>query len=543
MDKDAYIIQLENRISELENRSKDAYIAELLSTIKSLERQIENLTEMFLLMRRQKFGSSSEKTNRDVIDEQLNFFNEAEVEYVEDSKEPIEKTPDGYSNKKSKKRRGEIIRNIPVAEVLCEIMDEDLYCEQCGCGLKPLGKETVREELEYIPAKLRILRYVRMSYECPKCKHTEKPYITKAYSPTPLMNHSLASPSSVANVMYQKYVNSMPLHRQEQEWQRLGISLSRGTMANWVIRCSEDYFTPVINYFHKELLKRDIIHSDESPFQVLKEEGKKPQADSYMWLHRSGNDGKPPIILYDYRPSRRGSNVVDYLKGFTGYHHSDGFSGYNKLKGVTRCGCWAHLRRKFIEAIPGKRKKGPPLTKAEIGRNYCNKLFMIEEELKELTPEERYEKRLELERPVLDEFWSWLESLRPLKGSALSKAVTYAINQKPYMENYLLDGRCSISNNSAENSIRPYAVGRKNWLFADTPKGASASAAVYSIVETAKANNLDVLRYLEYLLLYMPDTDYLNYPEMLEDLMPWSEESQTKFRENTESAKKQSESA
>lgn len=293
-------------------------------------------------------------------------------------------------------------------------------------------------------------------------------------------------------------------------------------MANWIIRCSQDYLYPVTRYLREQLLKRDVLHCDESPVQVLKENGRRPQSKSYMWLYRTREDGKEPIILYDYRTTRSGENAAEYLKGFSGFLHSDGYSGYNKLAEIVRCGCWAHLRRKFIEAIPDNRAKDSPLTNAEIGRDYCNRLFKIEDGLSELTSEEKYAKRLELERPVLDAFWCWLDSLHILQSSALGKAVTYAKNQKQYMENYLLDGRCSISNNAAENSIRPFTLGRKNWLFADTPKGASASAAVYSIVETAKANGLSVYTYLSYLLMYMPDTDYRNNPEALEELMPWS---------------------
>ncbi|HZK01943.1 MAG TPA: IS66 family transposase [Anaerovoracaceae bacterium] len=531
----AYVTQLENKIAELESRESAAYVKELLTTIKSLERQVENLTEMLILMNKQKFGSSSEKTKYDpAIEGQLNFFNEAEVEYTEDAPEPIEKNPDGQFAIRKKKQRKDIIKDLPVKEILCEVMDEDRYCDHCDGNLKTLGKEFVRDELEYIPAKLRIIRYIRMSYECPKCKNTDTPFILKAEAPTPLLNHSLASPSSVANVMYQKYVNSMPLHRQEKDFKRMGLDLSRGTMANWVIRCSEEYLAPITNLLHKELCKREIVHSDESRLQVLKEEGKKPQSDSFMWLHCTGNDGKPPIVLYDYRRTRSGDNAVEFLKGFTGYHHCDGFSGYNKLENVTRCGCWSHLRRYFAEAIPKGKPKDPKMrTKAEIGRDYCNKLFNIEDDLAKLTHEERYKKRLELAGPVLDEFWNWLDTLTPYKGSLLDKAVTYARNQKPYMGNYLLDGRCSISNNTAENSIRPYAVGRKNWLFADTPKGAGASATVYSIVETANANGLDVLEYLTYLLMHMPSSDYLNNPEYLEELMPWSEECQALFRKES----------
>lgn len=501
--------------------TKDAYIEQLENTIKDLQNQVNNLTEMVMLLRKEKFAPSSEKTVKQ-IDGQLSLFNEAELEADASIPEPITKEVKGYVRKSPKTKREEVIKDLPVHEILCETAPEEQFCDRCGHGLRPLGKEVVREELEYIPAKLQIVRYVRMSYECPACKHTEHPFIKKALAPTSLMNHSLASPSSVANVMYQKYVNSVPLYRQEKDWEQMGIALSRATMANWIIRCSQDYLLPIVEHMRELLLARNVIHCDETPVQVLKEEGKKPQTKSYMWLYRTGNDGREPIILYDYQPSRNGDHAVTYLKDFNGYVHSDGYSGYNKLTGITRCGCWAHLRRKFIEAIPSK-KSSDTLTNAEIGRDYCDQLFMIERKLKDLSPEERRMKRLELEAPVLEAFWCWLEGLSVLKGSGLGKAVTYALNQRKYMENYLLDGRCSISNNAAENAIRPFTVGRKNWLFSDTPKGASASAAVYSIIETAKANGLNVYTYLEYLLVYMPDTDWHNKPEELDDLMPWSE--------------------
>lgn len=397
-----------------------------------------------------------------------------------------------------------------------------MFCDRCGTALKEIGYTKVRDEIEYIPAKVRILRYIQQACECPRCKHTAAPFIKKAFVPRSVMNHSLASPSSVSYVMYQKYVNSVPLYRQEKGWEQHGISLSRATMANWVIRCAGDHLRPVVEHLRKELMSRDVIHCDETPVQVLKEDGKKPQNKSYMWLYRTGNDNKTPVILYDYQPSRNGGHAAAYLKDIKGYVHSDGYSGYNKLDGITRCGCWAHLRRKFVEAIPQKKEEGTPFTAAETGRDYCNRLFKLEDELKDLTPGERKLKRLELEKPVLEAFWRWLDTLQLLKGSALGRAVTYAKNQKPYMENYLLDGRCALSNNAAENAIWPFTVGRKNWLFADTPKGADASATVYSLVETAKANGLNVYTYLQYLLIYMPDTDWHNHPEELDDLMPWS---------------------
>lgn len=509
--------------------SKDAYIEHLENTIKDLQNQISNLTEMILLLRKEKFGSSSEKTPKQV-EGQMSLFNEAEIEADPKEAEPIVNRKGNFYYVNKKTKREELIKDLPVEEFPCCVHPSEMYCDQCGTELKEIGFVKVRDEIEYIPAKVKILRYTQQACECPKCKHTAKPFIRKAFVPSSVLNHSLASPSSVSYVMYQKYVNSMPLYRQEKNWEQMGVSLSRATMANWIIRCSQDYFNPVIKRLQKELMAREVIHCDETPVQVLKEEGKKPQTKSYMWLYRTGNDGKSPIVLYDYQPSRNGDHAVSYLKDFKGYVHSDGYSGYNKLEGITRCGCWAHLRRKFVEAIPDKKAEGTPLTNAEIGRDYCNQLFKVEESLKDLSPEERFCKRLELEKPILEAFWCWLEKLEVLKGSVLGKAVTYAKNQRAFMENYLLDGRCALSNNAAENAIRPFTVGRKNWLFADTPKGASASAAVYSLIETAKANGLNVFSYLQQLLLYMPDMDWQNHPEDLDDVMPWSPIVQTECK-------------
>ena len=230
------------------------------------------------------------------------------------------------------------------------------------------------------------------------------------------------------------------------------------------------------------------------------------------------------INLFDYQATRGGFHAAEYLTGFSGYLHTDGYAGYEKVQNITRCGCWAHLRRYFVEAIPPKPSQNGELSNGEIGRDYCNKLFSIEKSLAKLNPEERKIKRLELEKPVLEAFWCWVNKLQPLNGSRLGKAVTYAKNQKKYMENYLLDGRCSLSNNLAENSIRPFTVGRKNWEFSNSQKGAKASATVYSLVETAKANNLNVFKYLRYLLQKMPSLDFKNHPELLGDLLPWAEE-------------------
>ena len=341
----------EARIRELESQlaERDEMISTLQNSINELNRLVTNLTEIITQMRKDKFGPSSEKTVvTDGSCEQLSLFNEVELESGSKAVEPVERDSKGKLKPKSKSvRKVQIIKDLPVTEVLCEAPDEAMTCPRCHTDLKVIGREYVREEIEYIPAQLRILRYYRYSYECPKCKRSDKPFIIKAGVPTSLMNHSPASPSSVANVMYQKYVNGIPLYRQEKDWERMGIILSRATMANWTIKCADEYITPVVDRMRELLIQRDVLHADETPVQVLKEPGKKPQTKSYMWLYRTGNDGEAPIILYDYRSSRSGDNAEEYIKGFSGYLHTDGYSGYNRLTGVTRCGCWAHLRRKF----------------------------------------------------------------------------------------------------------------------------------------------------------------------------------------------------
>ena len=496
-----------------------------------LNQTIANLNETVEYLKKKLFASSSEKAKKDGFPGQIHLFHEAEAAADSSVPEPtLEETVGGYKRKakKQKATREEILAGLPVIEVPCTVPDEDRNCPYCNAPMEVIGKKVVREELRIIPAKVERIQYVQEVLGCPECKKDGASVIVGAETPSPLIKHSLASPSTVAYVMYQKYVNSIPLYRQEAEWKQLGVKLPRATLANWVIKCGIDYMEPVYKQLHQHLLERDIIHADETPCQVLKEEGKTAQSKSYMWLYGSGNDGLPPIRLYDYQPSRGGYHAGEFLKGFSGYLTCDGFSGYNKLKDVIRCGCLAHMRRYWHEALPGKSKKSPDKTPAEIGFDYCNQLFELEKEYADLDADTRKAKRVETEPAIWEAYWSWLETVNPGGGSRLAKAVTYAKNQKPYMENYLLDGRCSISNNIAENIARSYAVGRKNFLFHDTVKGARASSVIYSLVETAKLNNLNIYAYLETVLLYMPD--YKNEPEGIEELMPWSEMIQQRCR-------------
>ena len=480
------LVDSQRRTIEQMARSHEEQTAQLNQTIANLNETVEYLKKKL-------FASSSEKTKKDTFPGQMDLFNEAEAAADPSVPEPtLEEAVGGYNRKakKPKATREEILAGLPVVEVPCTVPDEDRSCPYCNAPMEVIGKKVVREELRIIPAKVERVQYVQEVLGCPECKKDGASVIVGAETPSPLLKHSLASPSTVAYVMYQKYVNSVPLYRQEADWKQLGVKLSRATLANWVIKCGIDYMEPVYERLHQHLLERGIIHADETPCQVLKEEGKTAQSKSYMWLYGSGNDGK--------------------------------------LKDVIRCGCLAHMRRYWHDALPGKSKKSPDKTPAEIGFDYCNQLFELEKEYADLDADTRKAKRLETEPAIWEAYWSWLETVNPAGGSRLAKAVTYAKNQKPYMENYLLDGRCSISNNIAENIARPYAVGRKNFLFHDTVKGARASSIIYSLVETAKLNNLNIYAYLETVLLYMPD--YKNEPEGIEELMPWSDMIQQRCR-------------
>ena len=496
--------------------------------IQELTQTIVNLNETIHYMKKKLFGASSEKSKKiEGIEGQQNFFNEIEA-YVDPSvTEPTIETLLVANTKKPRKKkatREELLNQLPIIEVLCQLAPEDRFCAYCTTELTLLGKKFVREELRITPAKVERIHYIQQTMICPQCKEDDVPVILTAKTPEPLIKHSLASPSTVAHVMYHKFVNAMPLYRQSKDWEQMGVKLPRATLANWVNKCGIDYLQPIYTHLHALLCKREFINADETSCRVLKEDGRAATSKSYMWLYASGNDELPPIRLYDYQPGRSGKYPVTFLAGFSGYLCCDGYAGYNQLKNITRCGCLAHMRRYWYEAIPatrlGKNTPKPPLIPAEIGLAYCNKLFELEKDYMGLAPDQRKQCRLKTEPPVWEAYWAWLETVSPTGGSRLAKAVTYAKNQKPYMENYLLDGRCSISNNLAENIARPYAVGRKNFLFHDTVKGAKASAIIYSLIETAKANNINILKYLETVLTFMPQAK--GNVKMIEMLLPWS---------------------
>lgn len=478
------------------------------------------LNEQIAYLTKKLFGSSSEKRND--FEGQLSLFDEAENVASEEEMPKLETTVKSHT-RKSRKSLTEKLKGIHVEQVIHDIPEEERICEICGSALEEIGREVIRRELEYIPARVKVIEHISVRYGCPACKAEDESFIIKAPVPRALMKHSIASESSAAWTMYQKYANGLPLYRQEKDWLQYGIELSRSQLANWIIYCARNYFKPMYDHLHKELLKRQFLMADETTVQVLKEPDRTPQNKSYMWLFRSGEDGLPTIILYGYTPTRGGYNAGEFLEGFCGYLETDGYQGYNKVSGIKRCCCWAHMRRYFIEAVP-KGKEYDYSNPAVQGVSFCNELFKYEDKYKKqgLSYEKRGAMRLEQEKPVLDAFWSWLDKQHPVRSSRMDKAVTYVRNRKPFLETYLEDGRCSFSNNLSKNAIRPFTVGRKNWLFSESQTGAEASAIVYSMVEMAKAHNLNIYKYLKYLLEHRPN--YKMTDEQLSAVLPWKQE-------------------
>ena len=525
--KDIQLRELKDMITDLKKMIKtlQATVDAANKREEALTQERDNLKDEVALLRKKLFGSSSEKRTLD-IQGQLNLFNEAEMEQdpAAAKAEELEASLPDKAGKKRKARTtdAERFKGIPVQKKYLDLDDGERVCPVCNTALEEIGEEFVRRELVFIPAKLKVYEYYSKNYTCPECSKRDLPVIKKGKDGKPHMLYGMASAGTVAWVMYQKFCNGLPYCRQEKDWKQYGAAITRATMANWVIHNSEAFFLPMYEYFHRKLLERGFAMADETLLQVLHEPGRRAQTKSYMWLFRSGEDGGQPIILYKYSETRAGDNAVDFLHGFKGYLMCDGYSGYNKVPDAKRTACWAHIRRYLTDAIP----KGKELDYAQPsvqGIMYINQLFHLEDVIKaKYTSFDAIKKaRLEKEKPIVEGFLSWLDNQSPVRGSRMDKAVTYIQNRRPYLATYLEDGRCSFSNNLSENAIRPFTVGRKNWLFCDTPNGAQASAIVYTMVEMAKVNGVNVYHYLTYLLEKLPNDRMSD--EELELLAPWNE--------------------
>ena len=497
-----------------------------------LEHKIRLLEEGLRRAGVRMFGRSSEK----FTPEQYRLlFNEIEENLDPQAPEPAVETLT-YTRKRGGQRKLDLDL-LTTEEVRYSLPEEEQICPQCDGHLHKMGEE-VREELKIVPAQHVRVRHIRDKYACRHCQnHALKTPVVTAPMPEPAFPGSLASPSLVAHTLYLKFVLGIPLYRQEQDLRRKGLDISRQNLSNWALR-GADLLSPLYDRIAVHLRRRDILHADETVLQVLHESGRKAEQQSYMWLYRSGRDG-PPLILYEYQPTRESKHPQTFLCGYPGYLHVDGYEAYEALPGASLVGCWSHARRKFKEALdglpPDERKQGN--TRTHQAMKFCRDLFKIERDLHDVTPAERKVAREQRSKPLLDKMHACLlagkEELAP--KSHAGKAFSYCVNQWSKLTRFLEDGRLEIDNNRAERSVKPFVIGRKNWLFSNTAKGARSSAILYSIVETAKENNLDPFRYLTYLFEQLPGISKQNV-SALDRLLPIEPEIQAKFGVQMKSA-------
>lgn len=475
------------------------------------QRKLLLLEERFRLAQQKQFGQSAEGHPG-----QGELFNEVEVEAEALEPEALPADEAQALKHRNKPVRKPLPAELPREVVIHDISDAEKICACCGGELHQMGKEK-SEQLEFIPARVRVIERVRLKYSCRTCdKHGTEVQISIAPVPPSPIPKSMATASLLSQIITSKYQYGLPLYRQESLFAQYGIELSRQTMADWMLKCAE-LLQPLYDKLHTVLLLQPVIQADETTLNVLKED----KATCYMWLYASGSDRPTPlaipnIVLYDYQASRAGQCAVDFLNGYDGYLQVDGYAGYGQTA-ATLVGCWAHARRKFKEAeiAQPKGKTG----KANWALNHIQKLYRIETLNKDSSAEVRRQQRQLHSRPLLDELHRWLEKSQqhvPPKSS-LGKAIGYCLNQWPNLTRYLEDGQLSIDNNRAERAIKPFVIGRKNWLFANTAKGAAASAMLYSMIETAKANGLVPFDYLMHCLEQLSLK-----PDSVEHLLPWN---------------------
>jgi len=474
--------------------------------------QITHLQDLINLLQKKNYAPQSEA----VSSEQLGLFNEVEGLIHTppgDNEETDEEEDDSVSsdNKVKKKRRPRLPENLPREEVVIDLDEKDKICPHDGARLEKIGEE-VSEKLEIVPAKVFVRKTIRPKYACPCCDEGMK----TAPAPGSLLPKTMASASVIAFIIICKFVDGVPLYRQEALFKRIGAFLNRGTMARWLIEVAERLM-PLYNLLQDLLLSQDYLGMDETTVQVLKEEGKKATSKSYMWVRYA--TGANPIVLYDYAPSRSGQVPLELLEGFKGHLQVDGYDGYSQVceqNKLTRLGCMDHARRKFVEAFKTSGSKDI----GKRGLTYFKLLYKIEEDIEGRSREEKYRIRQEKSKSVLEEMKGWVDEKKvkvPPK-SVGGKALGYFINEYPYLVGFLEDGRFNISNCGVENKIRPFAIGRKNWLFSDSVDGAKASAMFYSLIETAKANNVEPFDWLKNVLEKLPHAETV---EDYESLLPF----------------------
>jgi transposase len=488
------------------------------------QEKIHYLEEQLRLLKNELFGRSSEKRHEPPADQRPLF------EGDDDHGAGGSKTTDDKiviaAHSRKKRGRKPLPKDLPRIDIIHDLSEDEKQCA-CGARLSRFGEE-VSEKLDYIPARLRVERHIRYKYACKNCEGVEDDGPTVKIAPVALqlIPKSNATAGLLAHIAVSKFADAVPLYRQQKIFDRLGIEMSRAVMAKWMVQAAR-YCTGLIDLLRAEIRSGPLINIDESPLQVLNEAGRANTSKSYMWVYRGGPSDRA-VLLYEYQRTRSGKTALEFLDDYHGYIQSDDFAGYDHLDqkwDIVHLGCWAHARRKFVKVAKVRKKhrskRVNPKSLAEVALDYIGKLYQIEKETqrRELDATQIHQLRQEKSKPLLDEFKDWLEAKKPMtppKG-LLGQAISYTLANWEKLIIYIQDGRLRPDNNLVENAIRPFVVGRKNWLFAGSPDGAKASAIFFTLIETAKANGLEPYAYLRYIFEKLP---LAQSEQDLKDLLP-----------------------
>lgn len=478
------------------------------------KRDFYQLFEKWQLELKKRFAASAEG-----LPGQGDLFNEVEDILNPDEEEVAAEQHVAYTRKLP--RRARLDASLPRKEVIHDISDDDKTCECCGTDMHRMG-EDVSEKLDFIPAKMQVTRHIRPKYSCRTCEQQgTETRIKQAPVPASMLPKSITTPSLLAQIITAKFQYGLPLYRQEAMFKQFGADISRQTMSRWLVAVSQK-LEPLYQRMHDLLVQQPVLWADETTIKVIQSEKRK----SYMWVYGCGTDKPPPgntssppnIVLYDYQDGRGGSHPKDFLQGYRGPLQVDGYQGYEQTDAIL-AGCWAHARRKFVDAktVQGKKKTG----KADVAIAFIQKLYRVERLMADKSADERLHARQSESAAVMSDLKEWLDTQlnQVPPTSVIGKAVQYTLNQWSKLQVYLTDGRINIDNNRAERAIKPFVIGRKAWLFANTYGGADASAVLYSLVETAKANGLQPIDYLMSLFKQWP---LINDSDNIDHLLPWN---------------------
>lgn len=483
----------------------DSHAAELEKLRGQYEAEVRVLQEQVRHLYDKLFGRKSEKSRYGEESPQLSLFDMPEP----DPDATVEETVEVEKHTRRKKGRKPLPDNLPRVEIVHDIDEQEKTCH-CGAELSRVGEE-VSEKLDIIPAVIQVVRHIRPKYSCKQCENAAEQGPTVKVAPVPiqLIPKAIASGGLMAHILTAKFVDSLPFYRQERQFNRLGADIPRATMCRWAMRVAEACI-PLKNLLRQEILSGPLINADETTVQVLKEPGTPANSKSYMWVFRGGSI-RAPSLYFHYHQTRAGDVPAEFLDGYQGVVQTDGYVAYDFLdnkQDVTHLGCWAHARRKFMEAQKARGKNSKRTGGPDVALQYIQDLYRIEKRAKKqnLTPDELLDLRQRETKPILDKMHAWLvkKSAHLIPKSLLGKAITYTLNQWERLSSYVDFLFATPDNNLAENAIRPFCVGRRNWLFAGTPAGAEASATIHSLVESAKANKLEPYKYLRYLFEKLP---------------------------------------